>query len=167
MFARISATAFGGGQMSAMRREIVRNNRWLDDDEYLELYAIAQLLPGANPTNLAVLVGSRLRGWPGAAVALLAAVLPGFTILMVLAAVALDSRLPAVTGALTACAAVAVGLTLANAIELTLPRRRSVVDLSIVVAVALAVLVLHFSLALTLAVFVPLALLLTGRKNAA
>jgi chromate transporter len=165
VFARISATAFGGGQMGAIRREIVRSNRWLDEDEYLELLSIAQLLPGANPTNVAVLVGARLRGWAGAAAALLAAVLPGFTILMVLAAIALDSRLPAVGGALTGCAAVAVGLTLANAIEMTLPRRRSVADLAIVVAVALAVLVVHLSLAMTLLIFIPVALALTAHKT--
>jgi chromate transporter len=153
--------------MGAIRREIVRRNRWLGEDEYLELLSIAQLLPGANPTNVAVLVGSRLRGAPGAAAALLAAVFPGFCILMVLAAIALEVRLPAVNGALRACAAVAVGLTLANAIEMTLPRRRSIVDLAIVAAVAISVLVLHASLAVTLAVFVPVSLFLTRRDVAA
>jgi chromate transporter len=161
VFARISATAFGGGQMGAIRREIVRVNRWLDEEEFLELLSIAQLLPGANPTNVAVLVGSRLRGASGAAAALIAAVLPGFAILMVLAAVALGSHLPAVTGALTACAAVAVGLTLANAIEMTLPRRTNLIEMAIVAAVAVSVLVLHLSLVLTLVLFIPLALLLT------
>jgi chromate transporter len=165
-FARISATAFGGGQMGAIRREVVRRNRWLGEDEYLELLSIAQLLPGANPVNVAVLVGSRLRGVAGAAAALFAAVLPGFLILVALAAIALDARLPATNGALRACAAVAVGVTLANAIEMTLPRRRSAADLAIVAGVAAFVLVLHASLALTLAVFIPVALFLTRHDPA-
>ena len=165
-FARVSATAFGGGQMSAIRREVVRRNRWLGEDEFLEVLSIAQLLPGANPPNVAVLVGSRLRGAAGGAVALGAAVLPGFAILMVLAAIALDAHLPATNGALRACAAVAVGLTLANAIEMTLPRRRSLVDLAIIAMVAAFVLVLHASLALTLAVFIPVSLVLTRREAA-
>jgi chromate transporter len=164
-FGRISATAFGGGQMAAIRREVVRRNRWLGEDDYLELLSIAQLLPGANPVNVAVLVGSRLRGAAGAATALLAAVLPGFAILMVLAAVALDAKLPAMNGALRACAAVAVGVTLANAIEMTLPRRRSIVDLLIAAAVAAFVLVLHASLALTLVLFIPIALVLTRAET--
>jgi chromate transporter len=163
-FARISSTAFGGGQMGAIRREIVRQRRWLGEEEYLELLAIAQLLPGANPTNVAVLVGGRLRGAAGAAVALFAAVVPGFAILMVLAAVALDVHAPALNGALRACAAVAVGLTLTNAIEMTLPRRRDLVDLAIVAAVAVAVLVFHASLAVALAIFVPIALAATWRR---
>lgn len=165
VFGRVSSTAFGGGQMAAIRREVVRKAGWLDDDQFLELLSIAQLLPGANPTNVAVLVGARLRGSLGAAVALTAAVLPGFAILMVLAAVALDSHLPGLRGALRACAAVAVGLTLANAIEMTLPRRGNLPELAIVAAVAASVLVLHLSLALTLAVFIPLALLVTRAQE--
>lgn len=160
-FGRVSATAFGGGQMGAIRREVVRHRRWLADDEYLELLALAQLLPGANPVNVAVLVGSRLRGVVGGATALAAAVLPGFAILMVIAALALNAHLPAMNGALRACAAVAVGVTLANAIEMTLPRRRSAIDLALIAAVAAFVLVLHASLALTLAVFIPVSLLVT------
>ena len=168
-FGRVSSTAFGGGQMAAIRREVVREAGWLNEDEYLELLSIAQLLPGANPTNVAVLVGAKLRGSLGAAVALTAAVLPGFAILLVLAAVAIHSHLPGLQGALRACAAVAVGLTFANAIEMTLPRRRNLAEMAIVAAVAVAVLVLHFSLALTLAVFIPLALVVVRpqeKKNA-
>lgn len=152
--------------MSAIRREVVRNNEWLTEDEFLALLAIAQILPGANPTNVAVLVGSRLRGMVGAAAALAAVVLPGFAILLVIAAIALDSQLPAVRGALRGCAAVAVGLTLANAIEMTWPRRRSSIDLALIVAVACFVVFLHASLVITLVIFVPIALLV-ARPNAA
>lgn len=166
VFGRISATAFGGGQMAAIRREVVRNNKWLTEDEFLALLAIAQILPGANPTNVAVLVGSRLRGMVGAAAALAAVVLPGFAILLVIAAIALDSQVPAVRGALRGCAAVAVGLTLANAIEMTWPRRRSSIDLALIVAVACFVVFLHASLVVTLVIFVPIALLV-ARPNAA
>ena len=192
-FGRVSATTFGGGQMAAIRREVVRRRAWLSESEFLELLSIAQILPGANPPNMAVMIGSRLRGLPGAAAGLAASVIPGFAILMAIALLALDVHLPALTGALRgcaavlpgfailmaiaavaidvhsaaltgalrACAAVAVGLTCANAIELTLPRRKSVVDLVLIAAVAAFVLVLHASLALTLAVFVPIALVAT------
>jgi chromate transporter len=159
-FGRVSATAFGGGGMAAIRREVVRRNRWVDDDTFLEILSLAQLLPGSNPTNVAVLVGTRLRGAAGATVGLLACVLPGFAILMALGAVALDSHAGWVGGALRGCAAMAVGLTFANAIEMT-AQRINLVDIAIVAAVALAVLVLHASLALTLAIFLPVALVLT------
>jgi chromate transporter len=159
VFARISATSFGGGQMSAIRREVVRARRWVDADEFLELLSIAQIMPGANPTNMVVLIGGRLRGPLGAAAALTAAVLPGFVILMIIAAIALTTHAPWMQGALRACAAVAVGLTFANAIEMTLPRWKNVVDLAILGSVAASVLLLHTSLVVTLLIFVPISLL--------
>ncbi len=149
--------------MSAIRREVVKNAKWLDDDQYLEMLSLAQLLPGANPTSVAVLVGAQLRGVAGATVALLAAVLPGFTILMLIGALALDSHNSWTTGALRACAAVAVGLTLANAVELTM-KRIKISDILIMGGVAASVLLLHVSLFLTLLIFTPISLLCTKPK---
>ncbi|HEY4439078.1 MAG TPA: chromate transporter [Candidatus Elarobacter sp.] len=166
VFGYISATSFGGGQTAAIRREVVRKRKWLSESEFLELLSIAQILPGANPPSVAVMIGSRLRGAPGAIAGLGASVIPGFVILMAIALVALNVHAPALTGALRGCAAVAVGLTCANAIEMTMPRLRSVIEVTIVVVVALFVLVLHASLWLTLAIFLPIALVAT-RKAAA
>jgi chromate transporter len=165
VFGRISATAFGGGTMSMIRREVVRSKKWISEDEYLELLSLGNLLPGSNPINIAVLIGSHLAGAAGACTAFFASVFPGFAILMVIGAIALDSHLPWVQGALSGCAAVAVGLTLANAWEMTV-KRIDVIEIALIVAVAAAVLVLHFSLALTLAIFIPIALVATSRRPA-
>jgi len=162
-FGRVSATSFGGGQIGAIRREVVRLTHWLDEETFLEVLALAQLLPDSNPINVAVLVGARLRGITGAIVALLAAMLPGFVILLVLGIFALGSHQAWMTGALRGCAAMAVGLTLATAIEMT-AKRINVPDIAIMAGVAGAVLVLHLSLVLTLAIFIPLALVLTRPK---
>jgi len=165
-FCRISTTSFGGGQMPAIRREVVRRNGWVDDETYLELLALAQLLPGSNPTNIAVLIGARVRGMLGATVALFAMVLPGFAILMILGAFALDSHQPWVQGALRGCAAMAVGLTLATSIEMTAKRVR-IADLAIIIGVAATVLVLHASLVVTLVAFIPISLFLMRKRAAA
>jgi chromate transporter len=162
VFGRVSATAFGGGTMSMIRREVVRSKKWITDDEYLDLLSLGNLLPGSNPINIAVLIGSHIAGAPGACVAFFASVFPGFAILMVLGAIALDSHLAWVQGALSGCAAVAVGLTLANAWEMTF-KRINPVEIALVAAVAASVLVLHVSLALTLLIFVPVALVVTSR----
>jgi hypothetical protein len=58
---------------------------------------------------------------------------------------------------LRACAAVAVGLTLANAVELTI-KRLKIADVLIMAGVAASVLLLHISLFLTLIIFTPIAL---------
>jgi len=167
VFGRISSTSFGGGQMSAIRREVVRRNKWLSEPDYLELLAIAQVAPGPNPTSVAVLIGGRLAGPLGAAAALLGATVPGFVILLAIAALALDPRLGFLRGALRGCAAAAMGLTLANALEMTWPFRRKLVDLVLIAAAALGVVFLHLSLALTLLILVPIALLVTARERTA
>jgi chromate transporter len=166
VFGRISSTAFGGGQIPAIRREVVRRNAWLSEAEFLELLGIAQIAPGPNPVNMAVLIGGRLAGPFGAVVALVACTLPGFLILLAIAAVALDPRMTFLRAGLRGCAAAAVGLTLANAIEMTLPYRTRLVELAFVLASAAAVIALRLSLELTLLILVPLSIALVRRKPA-
>lgn len=165
VFARVSSTAFGGGQMGAIRREVVRQAGWLTDEEYLELLGIAQISPGPNPVSAAVLIGSRLAGAPGAVVSLVACTLPGFIILLLLALLALDPRMGLVRAGLRGAAAAALGLTFASTWEMTLPYRTRWLELLFVAVTGLAVTVLHLSLAVTLAVLVPLAVYAVGRKR--
>ena len=57
---------------------------WIEDDEMLDLTAIAQSTPGAMAVNASVLVGYRMAGIPGACITVLATVLPPFLILSVI-----------------------------------------------------------------------------------
>src|SRR5262249_40920162 len=68
-FLLIGATSFGGGVMAYLRSSLVEKHGWLDDESFVQLLAMSQSLPGLNSTNMAVLVGDRLRGTLGAAVA--------------------------------------------------------------------------------------------------
>lgn len=158
VFGRVSSTAFGGGQIAAIRREVVRRNAWLSESEFLELLSIAQIAPGPNPVNVAVLIGGRLAGPPGAVTSLIACTLPGFLILLAIAAVALDPRMTFLRAGLRGCAAAAAGLTLANAIEMTLPYRTRALELAFILAAAIAVIVLRLSLELTLLLLIPLSI---------
>ena len=58
--------SFGGGLAAWMRREVVQRRGWLDDQQFLSGYALSQLVPGATNVNLAVFIGTQLRGAPGA-----------------------------------------------------------------------------------------------------
>ena len=80
---RLSAFTFGGGYVIVplMRREFVLHLHWLEDDEMLDLTAIAQSTPGAMAVNASVLVGYRVAGIPGACITVLATILPPFLIL--------------------------------------------------------------------------------------
>jgi chromate transporter len=64
-FMRVGCLAFGGAQAFA-RRVMVEERRWLSEQDYAELLALAQVLPGPNVGNFAVMFGRRLYGLRGA-----------------------------------------------------------------------------------------------------
>lgn len=157
--ARITSTQVGGGAQLTIRRELVRHRRWFTESEYLEVLSLSQLCPGPQICNIAVLVGMRLRGSAGAVTAWAATTLPSLALLFVIAVILLrGSSIPAIADALKGCAAGAVGLTLANSLELTAPRRKSPRDLLFIAASATAGL-FHVPLAVTLGVLIPLSAL--------
>lgn len=167
VFAWLSVTTYGGAQSAAIRRAVVRDRGWVSEDEYLEFRGIATLAPGPNSPNLAILIGHRLAGTPGALVAFLAATVPGALIVLLLGMVSLDPHFRALLPALRGAAAVAVGLTLANALEMTFPFRTRIMPLAIVAATAVAVSVFQLSLWLTLLIFLPLSIVVARPRAAA
>ena len=64
-FLIIGGTSFGG-VVPYLREGLVTKNHWVDDKEFVELLSISQSLPGLNATNMAILLGDRLKGWLGA-----------------------------------------------------------------------------------------------------
>ena len=110
-FLTMGATSLGGGVIAYLRTGLVSHYRWLDDDTFVELMAISQSLPGLNATNMSILSGDRLRGWPGALLAALGMCLPG-ALLMTAAAFAygVGGDDPVSKAFLHAIAAGAVGL---------------------------------------------------------
>lgn len=82
----ISAFTFGGGFViiTFMKRKFVDEFHWIDENEMLDLAALAQSSPGAIAVNAAILVGWRVAGAPGMAVAVLGTILPPMAILAVI-----------------------------------------------------------------------------------
>ncbi len=82
----LSAFTFGGGFViiPLMKKKMVDELHWLEEEEMLNLAAIAQSSPGAVAVNAAILVGYRLAGVPGALVSILGTVLPPLLILSVI-----------------------------------------------------------------------------------
>jgi chromate transporter len=80
----IGATSFGNGRFAYFDRELNERRGWIAEHDLLEILSISQLLPGAVGGNLAVLIGRRLGGAPGAVWGLVAIYGPGA--LMMLAA---------------------------------------------------------------------------------
>lgn len=134
---------------------MVERRAWLTEDDFVEALALAELMPGANLVNLAVAIGHRVRGAAGACVAMLAVCVPPFAIALAVAvAYFAHVEIPLAGAALRGCAAGAVGLTLANAIELTAERRRDgPLALALLAASALGVVLLKLSLLPVMAIF--------------
>lgn len=87
VFLKLGFTAFGGpaAHVAMMHDEVVKRRQWLTDQEYLDLMAAANLIPGPNSTETAIHVGASQAGWPGLLVAGLCFILPAMGIVMVLA----------------------------------------------------------------------------------
>jgi chromate transporter len=136
-FLSIGATSFGGGVMAYLRSSTVEKHRWLNDRTFVELMVISQMVPGLKAVNLAVLIGDRLRGIPGALAALLGICLPGAFLMYGVGVVyQIERDRPLLDAALEGVAPAAVGLLLATVVELG---RKSLAHIDDVVFVALTV----------------------------
>lgn len=71
--------------ISIIEREIVDKHHWIDREEFLDLLAIAQSLPGILAVNISVAVGDKLEGRKGSIWAALGTILPSFLIILAIA----------------------------------------------------------------------------------
>ena len=115
-FNQIALASFGGGLSAWSRQMVVDQRHWMTDEEFLSAMTVCRVLPGANQVNLAVFVGARLRGVPGAIVATTGLLAAPMLIVLVLGALYIahrsDASVQAVLRGMTA-AAVAMSLSMA------------------------------------------------------
>lgn len=134
----LSVTAIGfGGVMPWARRMIVERKRWLTPEEFNDVLALCQFLPGSNIVNLSVAMGARMAGALGSLAAFLGVVgLPVIIVMLLGASYHRWGGLAPVQGALTAMSAAAAGLVIATAAKMTLVqlRRRPVQALPFMLA---------------------------------
>jgi chromate transporter len=166
VFGLISLTGFGGGQKAQIRRQVVSTRNWITDQEFIEALEVAELMPGPNLLNLAVFIGQQIRGIPGAFTALLAGSVPPFFVVLAAGAFYFSRfNTPLVHAALNGATAAAVGLTLANALELTAESGKRPINLAFIAATAIAVVNFRLSLVLTLLIFGGLSMFLYARST--
>jgi len=140
VFLVMGATSLGGGVVGYLRTGLVVRQRWLDDIAFVELLSISQTLPGLNATNMAILVGDRLRGAWGALLATLGMCLPGATLMTAAAyAYGVGGDDPWSKAFLQGIAAGAVGLILVVMVQLGAKVLKTAADYVFVLATAAAV----------------------------
>lgn len=128
-----------GGVLAVVQREMVERKGWLTQDEFLEDWAVAQIMPGPNVVNLSMMIGSRYFGLPGALAAL--GGMLALPLVLVLLLATLHARFadnPQVAGALRGMAAVSAGLIAAAGLKLSAALKRSPVPLPWCLAIGLA-----------------------------
>lgn len=160
-FLAIGATSFGGGVVAYLRSSLVTKKGWLNDDSFLEVLEISQTLPGLNATNMAVLVGDRLRGWPGALAGFLGILLPGALLILLLGVLyASNADNASVNAILKGVGAASVGLLLAVTLQIGHKQLEKRLDVAIVIVTLVLVSFLHVLLPIVLLTVGPAAIFL-------
>lgn len=159
-FAKIALYGFGG-VLAWSRRVIVEERRWLQPDEFNELLALCQVLPGPNIVNFSVMFGSRSAGVLGALTALSGLIGP--PVILMIAAGILYRRygdLPEMKGVLAGLAAAAAGLIIATSIQMAHAMVRARLQPGHLVAVAtfIAAGIFRLPLLWIMAVLVPISI---------
>ena len=108
-----------GGVIAVAQRVLVEQRRWLSREQFVEVLSLAQVLPGPNVCNVALMIGDRFFGWRGAFAALGGMMaLPLVIVIGVAALYAQYAADPLVAGAFRGMGAVAAGLILGTALKL-------------------------------------------------
>jgi len=84
VFLLLGFVGFGGpaAHVALMRREIVQRRRWVEEKEFLEMYAACNLIPGPSSTELAIFLGYRRAGWRAMLLAGVLFILPAMLIML-------------------------------------------------------------------------------------
>jgi chromate transporter len=135
-FTWISLQGFGG-VLVIIQRELCERKRWLTQTQFVELFALCQVLPGPNVVNLSLVLGDRFCGWRGASSALAGMVLmPLILVLLATVAYVHFAANPMVGGALRGMGAVAAGLIIGTAFKLARTLRGNVMGVPVCVGFA-------------------------------
>jgi chromate transporter len=163
-FVSIGMMSVGGGLSAWTRLEVVQKKAWLDDKQFLSGYALSQLVPGATNVNLAVFIGTQLRGTAGALACLFGLVTLPVAIVLVLGALYLHSQGHTggarISAALGGMGAVAIGLNLGTGVRLARRNISGLIPIAVTAVVTLSIGVFGFALVHVLLVMMPVSLLL-------
>ena len=136
---QVALSAFGGGLSAWSQRIIVERRRWMGEEEFLTGLTVARLFPGPNQINMALFLGTSLRGVSGALAAVAGLLLLPFTLLMGLGVAYFQfHQLPAIAGPLNGAVAAAAGMALSMGFRLLGRYGRDPVALLLALATFLA-----------------------------
>ena len=145
-YLKIGTFTLGGGyaMLPLIQREVVDRKKWIDEEEFLNMIALAQAAPGLIAVNSAVFIGWRVGGWKGVCGAVLGAVLPSFLIILAIAMIFQDwKELPAVEAVFKGIRPAVVALIAAPLFKMAKAAKISWLTALIPVAAVLLIWLLH------------------------
>lgn len=94
LFFKIGAFTFGGGYaiLPVIQKEVVDKNKWLTEEEVLDVFAVSQSIPGVISINSAIYIGKKVAGIPGAVSSGLGMILPSFIVILAIAPLIINLR---------------------------------------------------------------------------
>ena len=126
-----------GGVLAVVQRELVEKKRWMTREQFVEDWAVAQIMPGPNVVNLALMIGGRYFGLRGALVALAGMLAVPLVVVLLLAALFSGvADHPAAQGALRGMGAVAAGLISATGLKLMSALGKNAMGLPVCIGLA-------------------------------
>jgi chromate transporter len=159
-FNHIALASFGGGLSAWSREVLVVEKQWMEEEEFLSAMTMCRILPGANQVNMAVFVGTKMRGIPGAAVALFGLCLMPVIFILAMGYIYFRFKeVPSVKSALHGASAAAVALTLAMVIKTGQKCLTGVVPVLFFLASFVLNGIVRWPLPETLAILAPLSLI--------
>jgi chromate transporter len=128
-----------GGVLAVVQRELVEKKRWMTREQFVEDWAVAQIMPGPNVVNLSLMIGGRCFGLSGALAALAGMLAAPLVVVLLLAALyGSVADTPSAQGALRGMGAVAAGLITATGIKLIAALDKNAMGLAVCIALASA-----------------------------
>jgi chromate transporter len=167
-FNHIALASFGGGLSAWSREVLVIEKKWMGEEEFLSAMTMCRILPGANQVNMAVFVGTKMKGIPGALSALLGLTLMPLVFVLIMGFIYFRFKeVPAVKSVLHGASAAAVAMTIAMVIQTGRKCLTSVVPVLLALACFALNGLLRWPLPVTLAIVAPFALLWAWPRRSA
>jgi chromate transporter len=158
-FNQIALASFGGGLSAWSREIVVVEKKWMHEEEFLSAATMCRILPGANQVNMAVFIGTKFHGIPGAIVAVFGlCAIPVILVLGLAVAYFQFHHVPSLQKILHGAAAAAVALTIAMAVKTGQKCLHELPAILLFLATLMMNGLLRWPLLLTLAILGPLSL---------
>jgi len=122
IFFKLGAFTIGGGiaMLPLLQHELIDSKKWFTEDEFVDIIAVCQSLPGVVAVNMATYVGYKKKGLAGSVISTIGVVLPSFVMILLIAGLisyAGDNRY--IGGAMAGLRAAAFGLIIVSVIKLS------------------------------------------------